>query len=119
MPISKVVPLVNPIYDASGNLINAAYWRISVLNANPISQTFQLCYSGFSSAQSYQADPVQNPLMTQVIAYPDPVNAPGATWPFAPATLAANFPNNPLAILMAADAYAMLNPFFAGGSEVS
>lgn len=119
MAISKTVALANPIYDASGVLLNAAYWKITLLQANPILQTCTLVYSAYASAASFAASPTQQPLQTQIVCFPDAVNAPSATWPFGPATLVANYPGNPAAMLLAADAYALSMPFFSGGSEVS
>jgi hypothetical protein len=106
-------------YDSSGNLITASYWKIISIAANTIAQTFTISYGGYDGVASFNANPTQPPLATVQINYPDPVNAPSAAWPFAPATLVANFPGNPMAFLAAAEAYAMLNPFFSGATQVS
>lgn len=118
MAIAKTVATPIPQYDSGGNLINAAYWHLISLTACPPNQTFVLVYGGFASSASYAADPVQIPLMTQQVQFPS-VNQPSATWPFAPSALASNFPNSPLAILQAADAFSLNEPFFSGGSQVS
>lgn len=117
LSISKTLPIVE--YDSSGNLITAAYWKIQQIVANPIGQTFAIIYAGYASAAAFNANPAQQPLMTKEIDYPDSVNAPGYAWPFTPAALAAAYPNNPLAFLMAAEAYAMQNPFFSGAQQVA
>lgn len=107
-------------YDADGNMINAAYWKVISINASIYDETFSMHVSGYASAAAYDANPQQAPLMSTVVFYPDPINAPGVTvWPFSPAALQAAFPNNPNAVLLAAQAYCINYPMFAGATIVA
>ena|SRR5271165_1134212 len=106
-------------YDSTGAMINASYWQIAYINANVINQTFTMQLNGYASVEAYNANPQQIPLMTQMIMLPDLVNCPSAVWPFSPALLQANYPNNPNAVLLAAQAYCQNYPMFAGSTLVA
>jgi hypothetical protein len=116
MALSISIPTTQ--YDASGNQISATYWKIIAINANLAEQIFSLQVNGYASSESYNANPLQSPLMVERVFFPDVVNVPGAPWPFTPAYLAANYPDNPGAVLAAAEAYCMLYPFFNGATQV-
>lgn len=105
-------------YDANGNQVTATYWKIIAINADLAQQVFSLQVNGYASSESFLANPLQVPLMTERVFFPDAVNVPGAAWPFTPAYLAAHYPGNPGAVLAAAEAYCMLYPFFAGATQV-
>jgi hypothetical protein len=109
-----------PNLDSNGSPIAATYWHIIHLEASPLVHTFRVTYCGYASAASFAMNPTQPPLLTQDVSFPDNVNAAGVAWPFDPATLASEYPGNPMAMLAAMEAYALAYcPFFAGASQVS
>lgn len=116
LQISKALP--NAIYDSSGSLLSADYWRVSSISLDNVHQTFSIEYSGYASASAYAANPFQIPLMNYQVGFPDLVNAPSATWPFNPSEIATNYPGQPMAFLLAAEAYALSMPFFSGATQV-
>jgi hypothetical protein len=116
LSISKALPVVE--YDENGNVLTAAYWKITSISANVIAQTLSLTYSGYASSTAFNANPTQAPLATEQVNFPD-ANSPGYVWPFNPSSLASAYPNNPAAFLLAAEAYAMSLPFFSGATQVA
>lgn len=106
-------------YDSNGAMINATYWQVMYINANVINQTFTMQVNGYASAAAFAANPNQTPLMSQMVMFPDMVNCPSAVWPFSPAALQAAYPNNPNAVLLAAQAYCQLYPMFIGSTLVA
>jgi hypothetical protein len=107
-------------YDSSGNMINATYWRVYSINANIYDETFSMHVYGYASAAAYAANPQQAPLMSTIVYFPDVINAPNVTaWPFSPAALQAAYPNNPNAVLLAAQAYCQNYPMFMGSTPVA
>jgi hypothetical protein len=107
-------------YDVNGAMINATYWKVISINASIYDQTFSMHVSGYASAAAYNANPQQAPLMSTVVIFPDPVNVPSVTeWPFLPSALQAAFPNNPNAVLLAAQAYCLNYAMFAGATAVA
>ena len=106
-------------YDAAGSMVNASYWEIAYINANVINRTFTMQINGYASEAAFAANPQQAPLMSQMVMFPDLVNCPSAAWPFSPSLLQANFPNDPNAVLEAAQAYCQLYSMFVGSTIVA
>lgn len=114
----QITGVTTGFYNSDGIPITASYWKIMEIKANVLNKTFSCTINGYASSSSYQANPNQKPIAHKQIIYPDPINAKNAIWPFDPATLAANYPNNSQAFLLAAQAYVMLYTFFSGATMV-